>query len=703
MASRSDIGEKPPKPSDPLAALLVDKVESWKQSRLPQEDRMVDWYSDYMRIAREADTKGVGVAKSKKAKGIFVGSTRNKCRAARARIKDSLFGQGDRMPFDAEPTQDNLKVLTDAIERILVKQLEDGDFRKVVGMGSGLLTFLGTGFIGGPFVREASLPTYELDEATLQLTETEFTYPEPYFKLWRTLNSYPDPVAEDVADGEGIFFEEVMHPSRVREWIGQDGYDSAACEAALKFAEAVQAGEGADRAIELRGAVQHIDGKQIRVFHYYGLIPRKYMGLEDEETEPDRTDSAEPMRDGSSTVNDAEDMGPLVEVVVTMAGGFVCRKALSSWRRRPAYRCVFEEVEHELWGVGIAENNASNQKVINAAFRLYMTGKGIALLPPKSVDQSKFMPGEDFKIREDKTLHMKPNLTAEERLNAITFHYIQDPTQGWERAIEIAERFSDEDTAVNKYTQGNDARHLNETATGISIIMNAAALPAKEVMQNIDSMWIEPCLQALLEWDLEHLETDVVERLHGEETALAWASVKKFYEKKGSTSFMRWKATGASTYVVREVIAAKLAQFMTMVLSTPQIAEVVDVRALMEKVWAAAEMGGKSPVLSEQQLQQMRQQQVDPIAQMRATMDGVPKDSALFPAMMRRFLQGMGIQGPEVDFAVEVMMGRAVGEAQDVQAGVRKTLAQARKADADAMESRVNAARTAVEPVGAGT
>jgi hypothetical protein len=49
--------------------------------------------------------------------GLFIGSTRNKVRAARAKINDALFGSG-KMPFDTTPTNEKLAPYADAVEKI---------------------------------------------------------------------------------------------------------------------------------------------------------------------------------------------------------------------------------------------------------------------------------------------------------------------------------------------------------------------------------------------------------------------------------------------------------------------------------------------------------------------------------------------------------------------------------------------------------
>jgi hypothetical protein len=162
----------------------------------------------------------------------------------------------------------------------------------------------------------------------------------------------------------------------------------------------------------------------------------------------------------------------------------------------------------------------------------------------------KFEPGEDFKLYPGKRFKMKKGLTPDERKTALLWHDVVDVTQGWENVIAMSERFSDDDTGISKYTQGNDADHLNKTATGISMIMNAGSLPMKEVIQNIDEMWIERIVEALIDWNMQHLDPETVRVLLGDQHAQRWAEIQQF----GKTSFMAWKATGSATFMTKEIL-----------------------------------------------------------------------------------------------------------------------------------------------------
>jgi hypothetical protein len=583
-----DTTQSPNSLGDPLALWLTSRLSAWEQSRKPQEQKMLECYQDVMRIARDTDTAGTGASKARKAKSLFIGSTRNKVRAARAKINDALFGAG-KMPFDTEPTNEQLAPFADALEDILIEQMRRGKFKETIKTGVNTLATYGTGFIFGPFVKREEIVETSVDNSygIPQIQESKFGFDLPYFELGNTLDVYPDPDAKDADDGTGIFWVSHLSPYTIADWAQDKSYQNV--PDALKCIESQRSSEGSDLAEQLRANNAYwTKGGRIKVARYFGRVPKSYLNAPAADAQPD-----------TETAASADDVSPLdyVEAVIIMAGGVVVKASESPYSKRPAMRSLYESVEHEMWGVGVAENNAPHQKTVNAAFRLFMDGKGMALLGTKSVDRSKFMPTEDFVKYPGKVYAFKPGLTPDDRKSAIIDHVEPDITAGWLDVIRMSEQYSDDDTGITKYTQGDDASHLNKTATGISMIMNASSLPIKEVLDNIDHYWIEPMIDALIAWNLKYLDVETVRKIHGDDIAKNWQAIKEF----GKSSFMTWKATGAQTFVQKEILAQKLQQFMSIAMSNPALAQLVDPRELLVQVWEAMQIGRESPIKKDDQ------------------------------------------------------------------------------------------------------
>lgn len=560
-----------------LATLLEGRLMEWEKTRKPQELKMLECYQDVMRIPRDEDTQGTGAARAKKAKGLFIGSTRNKVRAARAKINDALFGSG-QLPFDTKPTNEKLAEYSDVVEKILTEQLERMKFKALIKTGVNTLATYGTGFLFGPFVRKETLTETIVDNSAGSpiLQEQKYEFDFPYFELGNTLDVYPDPEARDILSGLGAFWVTMESPHTVAAWKADPRYknvDAALLNPGEKLAET-----GSDMAAQMRGNSEYwYKNDRIKVARFFGKVPARVM-----KEQPEGADEPQQSSDN------------MIDVVVVMAGGVVVKMDESPYGgKNPTHRCVYEAVEHEIWGVGVAENNAPHQKVTNAAFRLFMEGKGMALLGTKSVDRSKFLPTEDFKKYPGKVYQFKPGLSPDERKEAIIDHMEPDVTGGWIDVIRMSEQFSDDDTGITKYTQGDDSRNLNKTATGISMIMSASSLPTKEVIQNIDEMWIEPVIECLIDWNLKYLDPETVQKIHGDEEAKLWQQIKQF----GKTSFIEWQATGTSSFMQKEVLTNKIRAFAEFAMSNPVTAPLIDARELLQQTWDVMEIGRESPIL----------------------------------------------------------------------------------------------------------
>jgi len=574
---------KPKRDLSGLEKLLEKRLIDWERARANQELKMLECYQDVMRIPRDGDSKDSAISKSRKAQNIFIGSTRNKVRAARAKINDALFGNG-KLPFDTEPSKEELRELSDIVEDILGEQLERMDFKGTLKTGVDTLATYGTGFMFGPFVKQEKITETSADNSLgyTQIKESEYEYDSPYFEIANTLDVYPDAECRKLEDGLGVFTVTMESRHTVDAWKELDGYMSV--EEASKCGQDGLAETGSEKATGMRANVEYWHkGERVKVARFIGKVPESMIGEEVGDVD----------KSGDDESDDATEM---VDVVVIMAGGKVVKADRIPSSKLPAMHCNYESVPHEIWGVGVAENNIPHQKITNAAFRLFLEGKGMALLGTKSVDRSMFLPTENFIKSPGKVYQFKAGLTPDERKTAVIDHLEQDVTNGWIDVIKISEQFSDEDTGITKYTQGDDSSNLNKTAAGISMIMSASSLPLKEVIQNIDACWIEPMIERLIEWNIKYLEVDTVKKIHGDKHAQAWSQIKQF----GKTSFMNWQATGTSSFMQKEVLTSKLNAFSQFALGNQLTAPLIDARELLNQTWDALEVGRESPILKEE-------------------------------------------------------------------------------------------------------
>ena len=151
-----------------LANLLSTRLQLWDDARKTQELKLLDCYQDKLRIARAEDTKETGAARARKNQGLFLGSTRNKIRAARAKITDALFGNG-QLPFDTSPTNEELAPFADVTEDVVTDILQRMCFEELLKDGVDTLATYGTGFMFGPFVKRETLHETVVDLSLIHI------------------------------------------------------------------------------------------------------------------------------------------------------------------------------------------------------------------------------------------------------------------------------------------------------------------------------------------------------------------------------------------------------------------------------------------------------------------------------------------------------------------------------------------------------
>jgi hypothetical protein len=173
--------------------------------------------------------------------------------------------------------------------------------------------------------------------------------------------------------------------------MGVEGYSTAAIVAALADGSVEPQPQGSETLEQVRALSNRYekDGT-IWVNRFFGLVRREELdawitansvadpdpnAVEDveqaalEETTPLVGPAASPT---TAPSNDPVDVAyeDWIEAVVIMAGGHVIKASENTYKKkvRPIRRCVYEAVDHEINGVGIADNNEPHQRITNAAF-----------------------------------------------------------------------------------------------------------------------------------------------------------------------------------------------------------------------------------------------------------------------------------------------------------------------------------------------
>ena len=330
---------------------------------------------------------------------VFIGMTRQKTNAAEARVADILLPTDDRnwgidptpdpklmdmatsetMAMDemgqqmvdpqtqqpvkhsdvAKTVMEEAKKKARAMQTIITDQLVECDYlaelRKVIHDSA----VLGTGIVKGPIVTNKMRKAWQPYTDGYGETVHQFWYMEelnPSSFRVDPRNVWADPASgENIHDGKGIFERQVMTPKQVRELKKQPGYMKEQLRRVLE--------EGPKRSAtmeEMRDETDRDYANQVfECWEYWGEI------------------DSEDLKNSGVEFDDEDDVLESYSACVVMINNTVVKVYLNPLDsgELPYDFYIWEKVSGSCWGYGIPYLMRSQQKVLNASWRMLMTTK----------------------------------------------------------------------------------------------------------------------------------------------------------------------------------------------------------------------------------------------------------------------------------------------------------------------------------------
>jgi hypothetical protein len=343
---------------------------------------------------------------------------------------------------------------------------------------------IGSGVIKGPFpIKRRSRIWERGEDGTYQLIVKEEI--KPASRRVDPWNLFPDPACgESIHDGAYIFEREYLTGKKLEEFIGLPGYISSQIRACL------QEGPASEREANQRHLVTEASKKhQYEVWYYHGNV------------------TADELRAAGCDCGDApaEKSFP---AVLTMVNDRVIRASLNPldsgefpydvipWKRRPGMP----------WGMGVARQMRTPQRMVVAATRNLMDNAGLAA-GPQIVVRRGVEPEND--IWEIKPLKVwvegdEGEGGASSPVSAVVIPMILPELRAIiELGMELAERV----TGLPMLLQGQQGVAPN-TATGTQIMNNNGNSLLRRVARLFDSCVTEPHIRRYYAWLMEYSEDE---------------------------------------------------------------------------------------------------------------------------------------------------------------------------------------------------
>lgn len=499
-----------------------------KSSRFDITDRLNDClrrrkgvYSDE-KIAQIKATGGTD---------IFMKITGAKCRAAKAWLSDLFNPAGDK-PYSLEPTpvsdlppdieqrlineafqgamqmgippqmlqqllekhRDRLKdeVRQEAEERAerMSDHIEDviaeSNWRKEFNAFLDDLVTYPSAILKGPIYQYKNGISWVVDPQTQEHKPVKQKQLTRNFKRVSPYDFYPSGSASDVDEG-GTFERLRFFPAELSAMRGAKGYDDNAIDQVLK--EYRHGGlrewlfnEGERERLEGRQNFMSNHDDTIDGIEYNGTIQGKQLiewGINPKSV-PDQYDE--------------------YSVSIVLIGNYVIRAMVNPdpSGRVYYYKSSWNPIPNSFWGEALPEILADCQDACNGAARALLNNLAIASGPQVAVDTSTLPKGANVGRLVPWKVWRYNGQGSQSTRQPVSFFQANSNANELLTVYERFSKYADDISGLPAFAYGSDTgAGAAKTASGLSMLLNSASKPVKEVVRQVDINVIEPIITAL--------------------------------------------------------------------------------------------------------------------------------------------------------------------------------------------------------------
>jgi len=596
---------------DSLAMRLESDLREHLGLRQSIEER---WLQDHRQYNGSYEEKTIANIRAKKGSAVFINITRPKCATGEARLVDLLFPTDDKnwgirptpsplmatalsderetIGEDGQPTtvkdaarsiQEEAETRCAAMEREIEDNLRESNYNIEARLAIHDAVVLGSGVLCGPIVtgrtRQAWQPDPETGEYTMQTVDDI----RPEVRRVNPWNFVPDMSAATMGDARFAFERRYLHQRGMMQLLDDPYYLRPQLIEAIKkgprdshIGSRHPTNEQREQADQRGDSAQQAQQDAFEVWSYHGPLKASELraaGVED-----------------AIAGEYIEELGDDAEVMgcVVFCNGIVIKAYINPLDSGDLPFSVFtyEKDESCVFGFGVPYRMRHQQATLNAAWRALMDNTGLTVLPQTVVNSGLLEPADgDWSLSGGKTWY----LTDRNRNVNEVFAFFNIPSHQAElqQVIELSRRFIDDETNLPLITQGDQGTHITQTASGMSMLMNAANVVTRHIVKNWDDQVTEPLLTRFYDWNMQYNDNE---------------DIKGDYEVD---------ARGATVMMTRELESQALMVMATQFAQNPLYAPMLKPEKLLNRIVKTLNLSPDEVLKSEEELAADQQQMAE--------------------------------------------------------------------------------------------
>lgn len=428
----------------------------------PEEDKIEEQIGDTKKgtISRKSVFESVGPYK-----GVL------------ERIKDKLRSGVGKTPT-SHTFEPNVLAARN-MDKQIQDQLEEADASKSLRSTLFEMCLFGTGIYKGPFLKNKEYPRWKDDG----VYDPIFA-PVPGLEHTSIWSAYPDADAQGPHDMEHFIERHRMNKTQLRSLKKRPFFREKSIEIAIQGGPNYTP-EHWETTLEAQDDdYMNPDIQRWMVLEFWGNIDKELLEGTDIDIPDEFADRDQ------------------VQVNIWVCNGEIIRLVFNPFtpERIPYLITPYEVNPYSFWGIGVADNMTDTQELMNGFLRLAVDNAILSSNVILEVDEDMLVPGQEMKLYPGKIFRRSGGQPGQ------SIHAIKiNPTSNESiQLFDKARQLADEATGMPSYSHGiSGVMGVGRTASGMQMLMGAAAQNIKSVVRNIDDFLLAPLGKSLFAFNMQ--------------------------------------------------------------------------------------------------------------------------------------------------------------------------------------------------------
>ncbi len=362
------------------------------------------------------------------------------------------------------------------MQKKIMDQLDESNANKQLRSAAFEMALFGTGIMKGPFAVDKEYPRWDEDGKYNPIIKT---MPQTsHVSVW---NAYPDPDASNTDEMQYFIERHKMSSTQLRGLKKRPMFRSNVIDMVIADGPDYTKKSWED---DLNDYQTDTGVERYEVLEYWGVVDVELLEKNDVKIPSELADV------------------PELQANIWFTNGKIIRLVLNPFKpvRIPYYAVPYELNPYSFFGVGIAENMDDTQTLMNGFMRLSVDNAVLSGNLVFEVDETNLVPGQDLTIHPGKVFRRQGGAPGQALFGTKFPNVSQENLQMFDKARQLA----DESTGLPSFAHGQTGvSGVGRTASGISMLMNAASGGIKTVIKNVDDYLLRPMGEAFFAFNMQ--------------------------------------------------------------------------------------------------------------------------------------------------------------------------------------------------------